>query len=95
MNSELFFKWIKQNLKIKRYLGRSENAVRIQIATALISSLLIALHRNVHQIKSSMKALLIIINTSLFQRPELDQHRMKNRRNEARREMLQRQGVLI
>ncbi len=34
---ELFFKWIKQHLKIKRFLGRSENAVRIQILTALIS----------------------------------------------------------
>jgi len=92
---ELFFKWIKQNLKIKRYLGRSENAVRIQISTVLISYLLITLHRHTHQIKSSMKALLIIINTSLFQRPELDQYQMKKRRNKARREMLQRQGVLI
>ena len=34
---ELFFKWIKQHLKIKSFLGRTENAVRIQILTALIS----------------------------------------------------------
>ena len=37
---ELFFKWIKQNLKIKTFLGRSENAVRIQILTAMIAYLL-------------------------------------------------------
>lgn len=40
---ELFFKWIKQNLKIKKYLGKSENAVKIQLATALITYLLIKL----------------------------------------------------
>ena len=37
---ELFFKWIKQNLKIKTFIGTSENAVRIQIWTALITFLL-------------------------------------------------------
>ena len=36
---ELFFKWIKQNLKIRHFLGTSENAVRIQIVTALIAYL--------------------------------------------------------
>ncbi len=38
---ELFFKWIKQNLKIKTFLGRSENAVRTQIYVALIAFLLL------------------------------------------------------
>jgi len=38
---ELFFKWIKQNLKIRRFLGTSENAVRIQIFVALIAYLLL------------------------------------------------------
>jgi transposase len=38
---ELFFKWIKQTLKIKHFLGRSENAVRIQVAVALIAYLLL------------------------------------------------------
>lgn len=38
---ELFFKWIKQNLKIKKFLGRTANAVNIQIATALITYLLV------------------------------------------------------
>ena len=40
---ELFFKWIKQNLRIKKFLGKSENAVKTQIAIALILYLLIAL----------------------------------------------------
>ncbi len=92
---ELFFKWIKQNLKIKRYLGRSENAVRIQIASALISYLLMALHRHTYQLKGSMKELLVLVSTSLFQRPEIDQYLMKKRRSEAHNAMLQRQGILI
>jgi len=40
---ELFFKWIKQNLKIKTFLGRSENAVMIQVLSAMISYLLLKL----------------------------------------------------
>ena len=40
---ELFFRWVKQTLKIKHFLGRSENAVRIQIAVALIAFLLLRL----------------------------------------------------
>lgn len=38
---ELFFKWIKQNLKIKRFVGTNENAVRTQIIIAMISYLLL------------------------------------------------------
>ena len=34
---ELFFKWLKQHLKIKKFLGKSANAVKIQLATALIA----------------------------------------------------------
>jgi putative transposase len=40
---ELFFKWIKQNLKIKIFLGRSENAVMIQVLVAMIAYLLLKL----------------------------------------------------
>ena len=40
---ELFFKWIKQNLKIKRFFGRSENAVMIQVLAAMIAYLLLKL----------------------------------------------------
>lgn len=51
---ELFFKWIKQHLKVKQFLGNTENAVRIQILTALISYLLIALYKQVHGLKQSL-----------------------------------------
>jgi IS4 transposase len=42
---ELFFKWIKQNLKIKKFLGKSETAVKTQLATALIAYVLIQLYK--------------------------------------------------
>jgi hypothetical protein len=53
---ELFFKWIKQNLKIKRFLGTSENAVRLQIITALIAYLLLHYaHRLAHAVASRQR----------------------------------------
>jgi Transposase DDE domain len=49
-NIELLFKWLKQNLKIRRFLGRSENAVRIQIYGALIAFMLLrVLHHTAAQ----------------------------------------------
>jgi putative transposase len=44
---ELFFKWIKQNLKIKKFLGKTANAVNIQIATALIAYLLVWIFKKI------------------------------------------------
>lgn len=44
---ELFFKWVKQNLKLKKFLGKSANAVKIQIATALIAYLLVQIFKNI------------------------------------------------
>lgn len=52
---ELFFRWIKQTLKIRKFLGTSENAVRIQIATALIAYLLL---RMAHAVQSRVTSLL-------------------------------------
>src|SRR3990167_4179160 len=43
---ELFFKWIKQNLKLKKFLGKSENSVKIQIVTAIIAYLLVQMYKN-------------------------------------------------
>jgi hypothetical protein len=43
---ELFFKWIKQNLRLKKFLGKSENAVKIQIAPAIIAFILMQLFKN-------------------------------------------------
>lgn len=56
---ELFFKWIKQRLKIKKFLGKSENAVKIQLITAIISYILLYLFKNRH--KKSMPLYLVLI----------------------------------
>ena len=65
---ELFFKWIKQNLKIKKFLGRSENAVKTQICIALISFVLIHLMNELKEIcrEISIKNLLKIIGNNMF-----------------------------
>ncbi len=65
---ELFFKWIKQNLKIKKFLGKSENAIRTQICIAMIS---FVLQRMVEELELvckeiSGKNLRKIIGNSLF-----------------------------
>lgn len=52
---ELFFRWIKQTLKIRKFLGTSENAVRVQIAVALIAYLLL---RMAHVAQSTVASLL-------------------------------------
>lgn len=74
---ELFFKWIKQHLHIKRFLGRSEKAVRIQILTALIAYLLTALYAQQQRLKQSLWLLFSELRATLFQRPddELRRHR--------------------
>lgn len=74
---ELFFKWIKQHLRIKRFLGRSETAVRTQVFTALITYLLVALYAKAHQATTSLWLLMSEISATLFQRPdlELERHR--------------------
>jgi hypothetical protein len=53
---ELFFRWVKQTLKIKHFLGQSENAVRIQIAVALIAFLLLRL---AYAVQATVKSLLL------------------------------------
>lgn len=92
---ELFFKWIKQNLKIKKFLGRSENAVKIQLYSALISYLLIALYRHTRGLKQSMKDTLVLIRATLFQRPETEQYLLKKRRRIAQKQAWQQQICLI
>lgn len=52
---ELFFKWIKQNLKIKTFLGNSKNAVLTQVLAALCTNLLIAFMKFQSKITQSMQ----------------------------------------
>ena len=77
---ELFFKWIKQHLKIKTFLGRSENAVRIQVLTALISYLLVALYRQRHAPKKTMWECMVLICETLFQRAAVEASRYRRQR---------------
>lgn len=79
---ELFFKWIKQHLKIKSFFGRSENAVRIQLLTALISYLLLAIYRQTHGLKQSLWECLALVRSALFQRPAIDDSYYRKRRRE-------------
>jgi hypothetical protein len=65
---ELFFKWIKQNLKIKTFWGTSKNAVYIQIWTALIVSLLIWIHKNIDGIETSAQRILQAMKTMILSR---------------------------
>jgi hypothetical protein len=68
---ELFFKWIKQNLKIKSFLGTSENAVKIQIWTALIAFLLIAYLKHLSKSSLSMLEIMRLIQTNIFRKLRL------------------------
>lgn len=90
---ELFFKWVKQHLKIKSFFGRSENAVRIQVLTALICYLLIALYRQRHSMTTSMWEYLAFIRATLFQRARTESYYREKRRREE--EIASRQMRLI
>jgi transposase len=69
---ELFFRWIKQTLKIKHFLGHSENAVRIQIAVALIAYLLLRMaHRAQKNVESAL-TFARLIRANLMHRRSLD-----------------------
>jgi len=63
---ELFFKWIKQNLKIKRFISTTENAVKIQIASALILFLLLRLIQLQTQSKYSITHIKILLASVLY-----------------------------
>jgi putative transposase len=91
---ELFFKWIKQHLKIKRFIGRSPNAVRIQILSALIAYLLAYLHAKAQRITGSLWLHLVQVSSTLFQRSDTDLHRHRRWR-ERRADYELRQTVLF
>jgi len=62
---ELFFKWIKQNLKLKKFLGKSANAVKIQLATALIAYLLVQIFKNISGSKHTLQLVLVWVKHNL------------------------------
>ena len=68
---EFFFKWIKQNLKIKTFLGTSNNAVLTQIWIALCVYLLLAFLKFKAKLGSSMQQMLRLLHLNLFERRNL------------------------
>ena len=70
---ELFFKWIKQHLRIKRFIGNSENAVKTQIWCAVATYVLIAIVKKELQIDASLYTLLQILSVSIFEKNQLQQ----------------------
>jgi hypothetical protein len=69
---ELFFRWVKQTLKITRFLGTSENAVRIQIAVALIAFLLLRLAQAAQRLVQSPLAFARLVRINLMHCRRLD-----------------------
>jgi IS4 transposase len=69
---ELFFRWVKQTLKIKHFIGRSENAVRIQVAVALIAFLLLRLAHAAQRSVPSLLAFARLVRANLMHRRQLD-----------------------
>ncbi len=68
---ELFFKWIKQNLKIKSFVGTSKNAVMTQIWIAMCVYLILAFIKLQSKVKKSMQQILRILQLNLFEKRDL------------------------
>jgi hypothetical protein len=70
---ELFFKWIKQHLKIKSFWGQSENAVKTQIWIAVSVYVLVAIAKKRFMLKQSLYEILQILSISIFERMPINQ----------------------
>ena len=70
---ELFFKWIKQHLRIKRFYGTTENAVKTQIWVAITVYVLVAIMKKRLHTEASLYTILQILSLTLFEKTPLDQ----------------------
>lgn len=70
---ELFFKWIKQHLKIKSFWGQSENAVKTQVWIAVAIYVLIAIAKKKFMLKQSLYEILQILSISIFEKMPINQ----------------------
>ena len=68
---ELFFKWIKQHLRIKKFLGNSENAVKTQVWCAVATYVLIAIVKKELQLDASLYTCLQILSVSAFEKTQI------------------------
>jgi len=70
---ELFFKWIKQHLRIKAFYGTSENAVKTQVWIAVCSYLLVAIVRKQLNLQVNLYTMLQVLSVSLFEKMPINQ----------------------
>jgi hypothetical protein len=70
---ELFFKWIKQHLKIKSFWGHSENAVKTQVWIAVAVYVLVAIAKKKFMLRQSLYEILQILSISIFERMPIQQ----------------------
>jgi hypothetical protein len=70
---ELFFKWIKQHLKIKAFWGQSENAVKTQVWIAVSVYVLVAIAKKKFMLQQSLYEILQILSISIFERMPINQ----------------------
>jgi len=64
---ELFFKWIKQHLRVRSFYGRSENAVRCQIWSAICAYLMVAIVKKTAHLRKSLNEILQIVSVNIFE----------------------------
>ena len=70
---EMFFKWIKQHIKIKSFWGQSENAVKTQIWIAVSVYVLVAIAKKKFMLNQTLYEILQILSISLFERMPINQ----------------------
>ena len=70
---ELFFKWIKQHLRIKNFFGTSENAVKTQIWIAVATYVLVAILKKQYQVEHSLYKILQVLSVMQFEKVPVDQ----------------------
>jgi hypothetical protein len=73
LTRQLFFKWIKQHLRIKAFYGTSENAVKTQIWIAISVYVLVAIVRKRLRLDSSLYQILQILSITLFEKTPISQ----------------------
>lgn len=90
---ELLFKWLKQHLNLRSFLGRSENAVKLQILAAIVTWFLLNIYKETHRVKGSLHQIYAFFSANLFVREETEYFIYRERRRREKK-LLQKQGCL-
>lgn len=89
---ELFFKWIKQHLKIKKFWGHSENAVKSQVWIAICTYLIVAIFKKQMKIEQSLYEILQILSVSVFDKTPINQlfmqHNLQIEKNDTHKQLI-------